>query len=1564
MNSGITFGQRIKAQRQELGLTQDELARRVGCASVTLRKIEYGDLRPSVQIAERLAMALNIPREERAAFVRLARAERAALMESTPTPAPTLDEIGLEDLSGRAIRGYALGECIGQGGAGVVYRAIQPVVDREVAIKIILPKYANNTEFIRRFDLEAQLVARLEHPHIVPLHDYWREPNVAYLVMRLLRGGNLQGLLKSGPLQPELTLRILEQIGSALGAAHRAGIVHRDLKPSNVLLDDDHNAYLADFGIATRHNIALSRSLQWDGIAGTPEYISPEQIRSEVVGPQTDVYGLGVMMYELLTGTVPFRGPTPIEVMHHHLNAPMPPLAANRGGLPKAIDKVIERATVKNPLERYQTVEDLITDFRKSIGVKWRVTTSETPEGTTSLFAGLTPADNPYKGLRAFAELDAADFFGRESLTQQLLARLGEGEDLTRFLAVAGPSGSGKSSVVRAGLIPAIRRGALPGSENWFIVELTPGADPIEELAVGLLRIAVNPPSNLTEWLQKDERGLLRAVDRCLPDDPGTELVLVIDQFEELFTLVQHEGTRAHLLTSLLTATLDDRSRLRIIVTLRADFMDRLLNYVDFGELIRQRTEFVLPLTADELERAIVGPAERVGLQIEAGVVSATVRDLSDQPGSLPLLQYALTELFEKREGTLVTRSAYQSIGGVLGALGRRAEGVFAGLDKASQDTARQLFMRLITLGEGVEDTRRRVLHSELESLGGQENHGNLRRSKEVEAVLDAFGNSRLLTFDRDPRTREPTVEIAHEALIRVWGRLRDWLAASREDLRVQRQLNLAVKEWEHAGRDSSFLATGARLERFEALAADLHVVLNEEERAYLNASIADRQGKEEEQGVQQRRVLVLRRAFLGVLIVSLLVAIGLSIFAFDQRTEALNQADIAFSRQLAAQAFAEVQKPLGNDEYAALLAVRSLEYHYDPVADAALVEAGDKLPIRVFSGHSDEVRSAAFSPDGKYVVTSSVDATIKLWEAATGQQVRTFNGHTSEVFSVAFSPDGKFILSGSADTTAKLWDVATGQEIFTLHGQSGEVWSAAFSPDGRYILFSANGRIVLCEATTGEEVRTFQKDDWYLSVAFSPDGRYIVAGSGRDTATLWEIATGIEIYTLRGHSNSVQDVAFSPDGQYLLTGSVDNTAKLWDVKTGKELYTIRGHSSSVRSVAFSPDGMYILTGSADRTARLWDVMTGQEVRNWRGHFGRVWSIAISPDGKYILTGSADGTAKLWDFAVGEPHTLRGHGAEIYGTAFSPDGKFLLTSSMDGTAKLWDIGTSKEIHTFSGHNGLVTSVAFSPDANFILTGGEDGTAKVWETATGQGVHTFSGHTRLVNDAAVSPDGKYVLTGSGDITAKLWEAATGTEVRTLVGHNDDVTGVAFSSDGKYILTGSADTTAKLWEFATGQLVRTFSGHTDTVYGVDFSPDGKFILTSSADTTARLWDAATGQELRTFSGHNNTVYDVEFSPDGKYALTASADRTARVWDVETGTEIRVLSGHTSAIWSAVFSPDGKRILTGSFDHTARLWEVDYREFVASVCARLLRDLTEEERIEAHITDLEPTCPQLGK
>jgi hypothetical protein len=586
----------------------------------------------------------------------------------------------------------------------------------------------------------------------------------------------------------------------------------------------------------------------------------------------------------------------------------LPLLRIQRPDLPGALDAVLQQATQKAASARYPDALSLLADFAAASGVAAEPRVAGPPAQPVAVAALGEPA-NPYKGLRAFQEADAPDFFGRDALVEQLLARLGERGPAGRFLAVVGPSGSGKSSVVRAGLLPALRGGALTGAERWFVTELIPGPHPLEELEAALLRVAVNPPESLIHQLSDDARGLSRAVKRVLPADPGTELVLLIDQFEEIFTLVEDERLRAHLLNSLALAVADPRSRLRVILTLRADFYDRPLLYPEVGELMRRGTELVLPLSNQELEQAIVRPAARAGVTLEPVLLATMIKDVGDQPGVLPLLQYALTELFAHRDGRQMTLAGYQASGGILGVLGRRAEEIYSTFTPAEQELARQVLLRLVTLGEGVEDTRRRVRQSELAGLGPAQALG---------AVLEGFGQYRLLTFDRDPITREPTVEVAHEALLRTWSRLREWLDSSRANLRVQRQLAAEAAEWARAGQEASYLASGTRLVQFEALAAGGDVALTDEERAYLAASVAERERQTAAEQERQARELALARqsaeaaqraaveaqrasaaqrsaanrlrGFVGALVVFLLLAAGLAAFAFDQQGEAVAQ--------------------------------------------------------------------------------------------------------------------------------------------------------------------------------------------------------------------------------------------------------------------------------------------------------------------------------------------------------------------------------------------------------------------------------------------------------------------------------------------------------------------------------------------------------------------------------------------------------------------------------------------------------------------------------------------------
>src|SRR5437588_442679 len=465
-------------------------------------------------------------------------------------------------------------------------------------------------------------------------------------------------------------------------------------------------------------------------------------------------------------------------------------------------------------------------------------------------------ARNPYKGLRAFAEDGAEDFFGRETLTEHLVERLAQ----TRFLAVVGPSGSGKSSVVRAGLVPRLRQGALPGSERWHVVEMFPGAHPLEELEAALLRTTDTSPAGLLEQLEQDERGLLRAVKRLLADDQS-ELVLVVDQLEEVFTLVEDEARRAQFLALLERAVLDPHARLRVVVTLRADFYDRPLLYSGFAELLRDYVEALVPLKAEEFERAIAGPAERVGARFEPGLLSELVADGAGRPGALPLLQYALTELYERREGSTLTADAYRAIGGVSGALAGRAEEIYAGLGESAQEAARQLFLRLVTLGEGAEDTRRRVARTELASMEVDQ--------AALEEAIQEFGGWRLLSFDRDPRSGTPTIEVAHEALMREWGRFRSWIDSGREEVRLHRRLAAATREWEDAGKEPSYLLRGSNLAQFELLAGESTIALTESERGFVEASSTANELELARQRRQNRRLKALLAGAVVVLVLA-----------------------------------------------------------------------------------------------------------------------------------------------------------------------------------------------------------------------------------------------------------------------------------------------------------------------------------------------------------------------------------------------------------------------------------------------------------------------------------------------------------------------------------------------------------------------------------------------------------------------------------------------------------------------------------------------------------------------
>ncbi|MEM6529243.1 MAG: serine/threonine-protein kinase [Chloroflexota bacterium] len=648
------------------------------------------------------------------------------------------------------LRDYELVDRLGSGGVGEVFMARQDILQRTVAIKIVKEKFANDPDFVRRFEVEAQIVANLEHPYIVPLYDYWREPGGAFLVMRWIRGGSLRQLMSGQPLSPSAVASILQQLCAALQHAHAAQVVHRDIKPENILIDRQGNAYISDFGIAIRYRADEADATRANIHYGSPAYISPEQITRQLVSPQADVYALGVMVYELLVGHLPYSGQTTTEIIDFQINEPMPSLREMDAVLPGGLDVVIQRATAKDPRNRYLNLMDMAGEFNywveratgRPVGMAQHIVADELTglsdveagdvavddgssgtvplqTGRISEETGVLPQDNayetgvlpqdnayetgviqrdddavsstialsntaasyptepltardasrqlrnPYRGLAAFHEADAANFSGREADVEHLLGIL-RGNRPYRCLTLIGASGSGKSSIIRAGVVPALRRGVLAGSEKWYITTMIPGANPYTQLGEALLRVAVHSADDYEEILRSDETGLVRMAEALLPDD--ATVVIVIDQFEEIFTLMESEAERRQLLQALRHAATSADARIHLILTLRADLYDRPLDYPEIADMIRQTTHVLLPPGMEELEAAITNPALRSGLSLEPDLSRTIAADVLQQPNALPLLQYTMQVMFEMRDGLTMTRRAYDAVGGVAGA--------------------------------------------------------------------------------------------------------------------------------------------------------------------------------------------------------------------------------------------------------------------------------------------------------------------------------------------------------------------------------------------------------------------------------------------------------------------------------------------------------------------------------------------------------------------------------------------------------------------------------------------------------------------------------------------------------------------------------------------------------------------------------------------------------------------------------------------------------------------------------------------------------------------------------
>ncbi|MEU2718064.1 helix-turn-helix domain-containing protein [Streptomyces sp. NPDC007205] len=1134
----------------------------------------------------------------------------------------------------------------------------------------------------------------------------------------------------------------------------------------------------------------------------------------------------------------------------------------------------------------------------------------------------------PYRGLARFEPGDRDLFFGRDQLVAQLVERV----RARRMIAVVGASGCGKSSLLRAGLLPSLQAQQPSGCRLAAIRILTPGPHPSSVHAHVLTA--------------SHEAG---------------DTVVVVDQFEEIFTLCSDPAERAAFL-DLLVRAVEPESRLRVVIAVRADFLGRCAEHRPLATALTDATFLLGPMGPDELRDAIVKPAATAGLIVERTLTARIVKDVAEEPGGLPLMSHALLETWRRRKGRTLTLAAYEAAGGVHGALTRTAEELYTRLSPEQAEAARRILLRLITPGEGAQDTSRPAEHAELRALSAT------GRPSEAASVLEELARARLVTLDGD------MVHLAHEALITAWPRLQSWIDGARERLRVHHQLIEAARAWDTLDQDTGALYRGTRLARAEELLTGYRADLTPAEAAFLDASIAAREQEQRAAARTARRIRVLLAAVSALL----LFASTAAVIAFQQRSLARAGRDRAVAEQVVAEAG---QLNATDPSLAARMYVAAHRLRSAPEAAAGLLDTQNIALSSVLSGHSQPVYAVAFSPDGRILATGAGDRTIRLWSLADpahpvplGKQL---TGHTDWVYWLQFSPDGHTLASASRDRTARLWDVRDPRHPRALGrpltGHRDFVFSVSFSHDARILATASQDHTVrLWDVSEPAHAKALGHpltgpSQAVASAAFSPDGRTVAAPGHDHLIRLWNVTDPTRPKPWRKPLSTpdvVYAVAFRRDSKLMASVGNDDKVRLWDVSDparAKPLgQPLTGHTDTLLAVAFSPDGRTLATAGADHAIRLWDVSDprhpaalGQPLI---GHTGFVDWLAFSPDGRSLASASDDHTVRLWHL----PRAfLAGHLGSVTGIAYSRDGRVLAGAS-GGRVRLWDVrdpAGGRQVSELPGQH-LARRVMFQPRGRLLASADGDGTVRLWDVSAPDrprqaGLIRTGGADQADGVLAFTPDGRVLITGGPGYGIRLWNvtdparpAALGS---ALAGHISFVHWVGVSPDGHTLASTSEDDKVRLWDIRDPVRPRRLpdirTGDTGgTLWGA-FSPDGRLLATAGVGHDVRLWNlsdpahaSATGNSL---TGHTGRVTWVGFSADGHTLASAGEDRSVLLWDLTDPARPApwgraLTAGHTGAIETAAYRPDGQLLATAGPDGMIEFTPLGLGPAIRRICA----------------------------